>query len=136
MGYRSMIVVLALLAPACQRSEPRPQLVYPIAHKGEVVDETTRLPDPYRWMEALDSKEVADWVAASNAVTDPYLMSLPLRAPLNKRLTELWNYPRVSVPVVKAGQLFYSRNTGLQRQAPVFVRPNVTGPARLVLDPN
>ena len=136
MGYRPLIVLLALLSPACQREEPRPQLVYPTAHKGDVVDETTKVPDPYRWMEALDSKEVADWVAASNAVTDPYLMGLPLRASLNKRLTELWNYPRVSVPVVKGGQLFYTRNTGLQRQSPIFVRTGPTGAARLVIDPN
>src|SRR5689334_8761753 len=120
MRYRSLILLCSLLVPACQRAESGPKLAYPVAHKGDVVDETTKVADPYRWMEALDSKEVADWVTASNAVTDPYLMNLPLRAAFNKRLTELWNYPRVSVPVVRGGQLFYARNTGLQRQAPIF----------------
>ena len=37
-------------------------------------------------MESLDSKEVADWVAASNAVTDTYLKTLPLRQPFQARL--------------------------------------------------
>jgi prolyl oligopeptidase len=136
MRYRSVILLCALLVPGCQRAEPRAQLAYPVAHKGDVIDETTKVSDPYRWMEALDSKEVADWVTKSNAVTDPYLMNLPLRAAVNKRLTELWNYPRVSVPVVRGGQLFYARNTGLQRQSPIFVRGGVTAQARLVIDPN
>ena len=38
------------------------------------------------------------------------------------RLTELWNYPRVGVPVDRRRPLFYSRNTGLQRQSPVYMR--------------
>jgi prolyl oligopeptidase len=133
------IVLLALTAAACQQAETaESRLQYPIAHKGDVVDDYggTKVPDPYRWMEALDSVEVAEWVRASNAVTDPYLAKLPLREHFNTRLTELWNYPRVTVPVIKGGKLFYSRNTGLQRQSPIFVRATATAPPTLVIDPN
>ncbi|MBI4485856.1 MAG: S9 family peptidase, partial [Acidobacteria bacterium] len=134
------ILLIVAAASACQRGEPAaaPQLTYPVARGGDVVDDYggTTIPDPYRWMEALDSPEVAQWVAASNAVTDPYLASLPLRQHFTQRLTELWNYPRVSVPVVEGGKLFYSRNTGLQRQSPVFVRASVDAPPSLVIDPN
>src|SRR5688572_17239860 len=139
MKYLTSVAILTLTLSACGRAEPEaPRLPYPIAQKGDVIDDYagTTVPDPYRWMEALDSKEVADWVAASNAVTDPYLAKLPLRQHFNTRLTELWNYPRVGVPVVKAGKLFYARNSGLQRQSPVFVRTSVTAPAALVIDPN
>jgi prolyl oligopeptidase len=73
--------------------------------------------DPYRWMEDLESPEVAQWVAAQNAVTRAHLDGLPQRAPLVSRLTELWNYSRTSVPILENGVLFYSRNSGLQRQA-------------------
>jgi prolyl oligopeptidase len=137
--FLSAVLLCAVTVSACQQAEPAEQrLSYPVAHKGDVVDHYggTKVPDPYRWMEALDSKEVADWVAASNAVTEPYLATLPLRAHFNERLTELWNYPRVSVPVVKGEKLFYSRNTGLQRQSPVFVRSSPTAPPALVIDPN
>ena len=139
MRFQSAIVVCALTVSACGQVVPAaPRLTYPVAGKGDVVDDYAgrKVPDPYRWMEALDSKEVADWVAASSAVTDPYLATLPLREHFNTRLTELWNYPRVSVPVVKQGKLFYSRNTGLQRQAPVFVRTSTTATPTLVIDPN
>jgi prolyl oligopeptidase len=136
---RLVIVLLAFTGSGCQQIDPaQPRLTYPTAYTGSVVDEYggTKVPDPYRWMEALDSKEVADWVAASNAVTEPYLAKLPLREHFNTRLTELWNYPRISVPVVKEGKLFYSRNTGLQRQSPVFVRSSRAAQAMLVIDPN
>jgi prolyl oligopeptidase len=137
--HLSAIVLLALTAAACQQAETaESRLHYPVAHKGDVVDDYsgTKVPDPYRWMEALDSSEVAEWVRASNAVTDPYLAKLPLREHFNTRLTELWNYPRVTVPIVKGGKLFYSRNTGLQRQSPIFVRASATAPPTLVIDPN
>ena len=63
-------MLFALLVSACQPADSKPQLTYPAARKGDVVDDYggRKVPDPYRWMEALDSKDVADWVAASNAV--------------------------------------------------------------------
>jgi prolyl oligopeptidase len=123
------ILWLALMAtfPAgCSTDDSQPNLMYPKALAGPVVDDYagTKVPDPYRWMESLDSKEVAAWVAASNAVTEPYLQALPLRQALVSRLTALWNYPRVGLPdVTDTGTLFYSRNSGLQRQAPIYRRP-------------
>ena len=135
----ALLFVSVALTAACQPGEPpKPALTYPQTTKGPVVDEYAgvKVPDPYRWMESLDSKEVADWIAAENAVTEPYLRALPLRDPLNKRLTELWNYPRVGVPTIEHGTVFYARNTGLQRQAPVFMRSSIDAPPVLVIDPN
>ena len=130
---------LGLLAAACQQPvPPKPMLKYPVARKDATVDDYNgvKVGDPYRWMESLDSKDVADWVAASNAVTEPYLASLPLREYFQKRLTELWNYPRTGLPVVEGGRLFYARNTGLQKQAPVFMRAGIDAAPQLVIDPN
>ena len=71
---------------------------YPETRKGDVVDVygATRVADPYRWLEDLDSPEVAAWVAAQNAVTFAHLDTLPLREHLKRRLTELWDYPRTA----------------------------------------
>jgi prolyl oligopeptidase len=84
-------------------------MIYPTSRKGEEVDDYggIRVADPYRWMEDLDSAEVAEWVAQQNTVTQAHLQGLPLRAPLERRLTELWNYPRTSLPVFEGGRLFY-----------------------------
>ncbi len=111
---------------------------YPESRKGDVVDHygSVRVPDPYRWMEDLDSPDVAAWVAAQNAVTHAHLETLPHRSHFRKRLTQLWDYPRVGLPAVEAGRLFYARNSGLQRQAPIYVRTGVFDPPSVVLDPN
>ena len=113
-------------------------MTYPTTPRGAVVDDYhgTPVPDPYRWMEDLDAAATADWVAAQNAVTESYLATLPLRQHFLDRLTALWNYPRVSLPVIEGGRLFYAKNTGLQRQAPIFMRAAPTAAPRLVLDPN
>ena len=59
-----------------------------------------------------------------------------MREHFQKRITELWDYPKVSIPVREGGRYFYSKNSGLQRQSPVYMRSNLADPAALVLDPN
>jgi prolyl oligopeptidase len=113
-------------------------LHYPETRKGDAVDHygVVSVPDPYRWLEELDAPEVAAWVSAQNAVTFAHLDALPLRDRLKERLTELWDYPRTGLPVVENGRLFYARNSGLQRQSPIYVRTGVFDPPSLVIDPN
>ena len=67
------------------------KLTYPPTPKGDHIDDYfgTKVADPYRWMEDLDSKEVADWVAAQNKVTFAYLEQLPIRGYFNARITKL-----------------------------------------------
>ena len=111
---------------------------YPASARGTTVDNYhgTAVADPYRWMESLDAPEVAEWVRAQNAVTRPWLDALPLREHFGARLTALWDYPRTGLPVLEAGQLFYARNAGLERQAPLYRRDPTTGTVSLILDPN
>jgi prolyl oligopeptidase len=137
---RLMIALGMVTLAACSSPSEvhTPPLAYPPTALGDVVDDYhgTRVADPYRWMEDLDSPEVAAWVASQNAVTDPYLAALPHRKSLIERLTTLWNYARVGIPLPEGSHLFYSKNTGLQRQAPVFMRASPEAPPTLVIDPN
>src|SRR5262249_22529588 len=95
-----------------------------------------KVSDPYRWMEDLNSPELKQWIDAENAVTFKYLESLSVRRTLQKRITELYNYPRVSTPYFEGGRWFYSRNTGLQRQSVMFTRPSLDAAEAVILDPN
>jgi prolyl oligopeptidase len=113
-------------------------LRYPESRQGDIVDHygSARVPDPYRWLEDLDSPEVVRWVAEQNAVTHAYLETLPLRAHFRRRLTELWDYPRASLPAIENGRIFYAKNSGLERQAPIYVRAGISGSPEVVLNPN
>ena len=137
---RPALTVLASLVTlvGCREDSLPKVSEYPSAQKGDVVDDYfgTKVPDPYRWMEDLDSKPVADWVAAENKLTFDYLAKLPLREPFRKRITELWDYPKVSIPLKEGGRYFYVKNSGLQKQAPLYWRATLTGPATMVIDPN
>jgi prolyl oligopeptidase len=131
--------LLTLTLISCHHADTaHPRVNYPSTPRGTVFDvySGVTVPDPYRWLEALDSKEVAGWVSAQNAVTDPYLQSLPLRTHFHDRLTQLWDYARVGVPQIEQQRLFYARNAGLQRQSPVFMRTSPAAAPVLVIDPN
>src|SRR3954453_4948701 len=95
-------------------------LTYPHSRRGVQIDvyHGTKVADPYRWLEedVRKSKEVADWVAAENKVTEAYLKSIPERDTPRARLKDLWNYPKFSVPFKAGGRYFYSKNDGLQNQ--------------------
>jgi prolyl oligopeptidase len=111
---------------------------HPPTARGEVVDELhgVRVADPYRWLEELGSAETTAWVAAQNEATRAHLATIPGRDALRRRLTELWDYPRVSVPFREAGRLFYRRNSGLERQSVLYERASLDAEPRVVLDPN
>ena len=134
-----IVPILTLLTVLSVAQEPaHPRISYPRSPQGDVVDDFfgAKVPDPYRWMEDLNSKQVADWVAAENQVTFDYLATLPMRDHFRRRITELWDYPKITIPVHKAERYFYAKNSGLQRQSSLFMRPNLTAPARLIIDPN
>jgi prolyl oligopeptidase len=111
---------------------------YPQPRKGDTSDTYfgTKVADPYRWMEDLNSPELKQWIDGENAITFKYLDSLPVRDALKARLTELYNYPRVTPPRYVGRHYFYNRNTGLQKQSVVFTRETLNGPETVVLDPN
>ncbi len=96
----------------------------------------TPITDPYQWLESLDDPAVGAWVEAQNRVTRDHLRGLPLQTHFNARLTELWDFSRTGLPQIEAGQLFYSQNAGLERQAPIYRRSGSGGAPTLVLDPN
>ncbi|MDF1665534.1 MAG: prolyl oligopeptidase family serine peptidase [Planctomycetota bacterium] len=115
-------------------------LSYPESRRVDHVDsyhgKTVR--DPYRWLEddVRESKEVADWVAAQNKVTNTYLKTIPQREMIEQRLTKLWNYERYSSPFKVADKYYYFKNDGLQNQSVLYTVDKLDGDGKVVLDPN
>ena len=116
-----------------------PPVRYPETVRVAQVDDYHGVPveDPYRWLEDDDSPQTAEWVARQNALSESVLAALPQREALRRRLTELWNTPRLTPPVRHGGLWTWSRNDGLQAQDVLMAgaEPGADG-ARVLLDPN
>ena len=111
---------------------------YPVAKTVEQVDDYhgTKVSDPYRWLESLDSPETRKWVEDENKVTFDYLGKIPARDPLRTRLTELWNFERYTPPHKDGGRYFLFKNNGLQNQSVLYTAPSLTAEPTVLLDPN
>ena len=133
---RNLIPLLVPLA-ACAAA-PAPSLDYPAAPRGDHVDvyHGAKVPDPYRWLEDLDSPQTTAWVEAQNKLTFGFLETLPQRAAFRDRLTKLWNYERIGVPFKEGGRYFFSKNSGLQNQAVFYVQEKLGAEPRVLIDPN
>ncbi|HEY0872576.1 MAG TPA: prolyl oligopeptidase family serine peptidase [Vicinamibacterales bacterium] len=114
------------------------KIQYPSTRKVDVVDDYhgTEVPDPYRWLEDLDSKETAEWVAAQNQLTERYLAQQPIRRQFRDRIQQLWNFRKTDLPIVENGRLFYRMNSGLQLQAPLYMRDRLDAAPVEIIDPN
>jgi len=95
----------------------------------------TRVVDPYRWLEQ-DNQEVANWVDAQNQLSTPLLQKLPAFADIKDRMTELWNYEKVSTPFRYADRYFYFSNDGLQNQSVLYTMTNLNSAPDVLINPN
>lgn len=131
--FLTATILVTLSAPLVAQQP----LTYPPTRRGEVVDTygTHRIADPYRWLEDADSPETEAWVQAQAAFTETELAKLPMRQWFKERITKLWDYPKTGVPTIEHGTLFFARNSGLQKQPPVY-RKLGDGAEHMILDPN
>ncbi|MFN2636420.1 MAG: prolyl oligopeptidase family protein [Gemmatimonadaceae bacterium] len=132
------LIILAFVAGTLGAQTASPTLSYPVAARGTQVDDYhgVSIADPYRWLEDTDSPQTKAWVEAENRLSDSYLASIPERAAIKNRLTQLWNYARYSAPFKEGGRYFYFQNTGLQNQSVLYVQDGRNAAPRVLLDPN
>ena len=145
-----LLLSLSLAGPAVAQGTPpsanpagtmmTAPIAYPPTRRQDLVEDHfgIAVADPYRWLEndVRNDKEVADWVAAQNRVTNAYLATLPGREAFRTRIKQLFDYERFSPPVKKGGRYFYMRNSGLQNQSVLYVRDRLDGEGRVLIDPN
>ena len=113
-------------------------LSYPDSKPGKTVDtlHDIKVPDPYRWLEDLNSDQTSAWVKAQNSLTDSYLDAIPGRQALENHLTKLWNVERLGVPSFEGGSYFFSKNNGLQNQSVLYSSKSLDLEPTVLLDPN
>lgn len=111
---------------------------YPTSPRTETCDNLhgTQVPDPYRWLEEIDSEQTKAWIAAQNTLTAEYLERVADRESIRRRMTELWDYEKFGVPFKRGRRTFLTRNDGLQNQDILYWMESPDHEPRVLLDPN
>jgi prolyl oligopeptidase len=115
-----------------------PRIKYPVTKKVDQVDDYfgTKVEDPYRWLEEMNSPGTRQWINAQVEVTEKYLSSIEFRPRLKARFTELWNYEKYSYPTKEGEYYIFHKNDGLQEQDVVYMQKGLEGKPEVLLDPN
>jgi prolyl oligopeptidase len=134
------IAALLLLALVSNQSiaQNNVTLKYPETEKIQQMDEYfgIKVADPYRWLEQDTAAKVMNWVVKQNAVTQNYLAQIPFRESIRKRITELMNYPKHTVPIRVGEYYIFSKNNGLQNQPVFYKQKGWDGEVVELIDPN
>ena len=143
-----LVATLGLALGACQSGNTPEQhsvevqqassnkFVYPETDKDDLVETIhgISVADPYRHLEA-NTPETEKWVKKQQAFGQEYLAKIPNKQAVVERITELWNYEKVSAPFEHGENQFYYRNDGLQAQSVLYVKGR-DGVEKPILDPN
>jgi prolyl oligopeptidase len=127
-------LALLLVFASCQSKISMKE--YPKTEKKEVIDTYfgVEVVDNYRWLEDDLSEETAQWVTQQNEVTFDFLNQISIKNALTERLTEIWNYEKLSAPFKRGDYTYFYKNDGLQNQYVVYREKD--DEEEVFLDPN
>lgn len=111
---------------------------YPDTRVDVVTDHyhETSVDDPYRWLEGLDTPEVAEWVTAQNRLSADWLARFAPQAELRPVVERAIRYQRWGHPVRRGDRYFYSYSDGVKNQPVVYVTADLDEVGEVLLDPN
>jgi len=132
-ALRTALAFVTIAAPSTLAGPPATR-VDPVVEEMHGVTMT----DAYRWLEALevDSPEVEAWTTEQNQYTRGILDTLPGRAALEERLSELMSIGQISLPAMRGNHYFYTERAGDQNQPVLYERQAFNGAPRVLIDPN
>ena len=127
-------LALLLVFASCQSKISMKE--YPKTEKKEVIDTYfgVEVVDNYRWLEDDLSEETAQWVTQQNEVTFDFLNQISIKNALTERLTEIWNYEKLSAPFKRGDYTYFYKNDGLQNQYVIYREKD--NEEEVFLDPN
>lgn len=113
-------------------------LSYPAAPRSAVTDTYfgTKVADPYRWMEQIDSPQTQTWLKAEIGVTQQYFAAIPQRGTIEAHLRKIANYEKVGAPYHIGNRYFLTYNSGLQNQSVLYTMTSLHAKRRVLIDPN
>jgi prolyl oligopeptidase len=137
-GILLMPFLIYLTSCGRKKTETINALSYPQTRKVDTVDTYfgIKISDPYRWLENDTADDTKAWVKQENKITFDYLSTIPFRSKIRSRLSEIWNFEKMSAPYKKGKRYFYTSNNGTQNQSVLYTKSALDGPEKLVIDPN
>ncbi|NDC41708.1 MAG: S9 family peptidase, partial [Chitinophagia bacterium] len=92
------------------------QLQYPSTRRCDQTDNYygTKVDDPYRWLESDRNNETSQWTVAQNNLTSDYFSRITYMGAIRRRLNELQNTVRYSIPFFHGGYTYYFKSVGQQ----------------------
>ena len=87
----------------------------------------TRVTDSYRWLEDAKSPQTREFIDAQNAYTTRYMKLARIRPQILDDLDTLEHVSRWSLPMQRAGNLYFMRRMSDEEQASIYVRRTGTG---------
>jgi prolyl oligopeptidase len=99
------------------------------------------IPDPYRWLEQLESAETRSWIEEQRKATATFFEQQPSYEAVRRRLSELWQFPKYSVPF-KHGKwrFFWGQDLVIQedcqQHSVLYRQEELDGDLQVVLDPS
>ena len=136
-SYSAMAAIILSACSNSNSSEKAMSFDYPETKKDTVVDTYfgTNVIDAYRWLEDDMSAETEDWVKRQNEFTFAYLNTIPYKDSIKNRLSQLWNYEKLTAPFKEGNATYFYKNDGLQNQFVLYAQ-NEGEEAQIFLDPN
>lgn len=115
------------------------RIPYPTAPSDNTADEYfgIKVNDPFRPLENDTASATLQWVEQENALTNAYLMQIPFRDDIKKRITQLNDYAKHGMPFRENdGLIYFYENDGLRNQSILYRTDRYGGIPELFLDPN
>ncbi len=110
----------------------------PKAPVREVTDTyfDTRVVDPYRWLEDLQSGETINWMKSQNDYARRFFSRLPIKETFQKRLNDLGNATANVSGLRRVGnRYFYFKLAPGENDNKLYIREGLSGVERLLVDP-
>jgi prolyl oligopeptidase len=111
----------------------------PVRSKRRTVKEIIHnrtVKDPYRWLEAKNSKKVKRWMKKQDKYARKKLRNMPFRRKLRKRIKELSYIDWKSAPTKRGQNYFFARRHKNREKVVYYWKTGKDGNVSVLLDPN
>jgi prolyl oligopeptidase len=139
-GLSISICTLAIVENSAAADSTTPSTpAGPPKAKVEPVEDTVqghKIVDPYRYLENANNPDTRLYVEHEVSYTKSILDPLPGRDKINARLSQLLEIGTVGAPQMGGKYYFHTRREGNQNQAVLYVREQLNGQDRVLVDVN